>query len=197
MRTLIHLIAIGVMLVSGSAGAAELYKWVDERGVTNYSSDPPPKGRTAKPIAEDLVSVYTPEAAVTQAIEAERHRRTAPPPAPAAQVTLPPPVSAPGGVIAPPVARAVPYDPCLTGNDPNCYAPTIYDSSPVFVGRQRPPILHQPQLPAGAIAGNVTGTTGVTPGLSGMTPPVAPAPAPRGNMPRRPTSSTWREFSAQ
>lgn len=195
MRTLVYLIGIGAMVIAGATGAAELYKWVDERGVTNYSSDPPPKGRTAKPIAEDLVSVYTPEPAVTQAIEAERHRRTARPPAPAATVTPPPPpapAATAGGVIAPPVKTA-PYDPCLTGNDPNCYAPTIYDTSPVFVGRRRPPVLNQPQLPPGAIAGNVTGTTGVTPGLSGMAPPVTPPPPPRRNA--REPSSTWREIS--
>jgi hypothetical protein len=212
MRSLIQLVGISAMAMAmaGAAGSAELYKWVDERGITNYSSDPPPKGRQAKAIADDRMSTYTPDPAVTEAIEAERNRRTAKPPAaPTAAAPVPPPGSAPpppgaapqppraGGVIASPSVTIAPVDPCLAPGNPNCYGTTIYDTSPVFVGRQRPPILNQPQLPPGAIAGNVTGGTGTTPGLSGLAPPAAPPPARSGNIRSRTAPPTGREFLAQ
>jgi hypothetical protein len=38
-----------VLLVAGAAGAAQTYRWVDERGVVTYGETPPP-GRPAKPI---------------------------------------------------------------------------------------------------------------------------------------------------
>ena len=46
-----------------SAQAAEVYRWTDERGIVNYSNEPPPKGATAKDVrtVEDRLSIYTPE----------------------------------------------------------------------------------------------------------------------------------------
>jgi hypothetical protein len=38
---------------------AQVYKWTDERGVVNYSSTPPPKGRSAKVVDEDKGRVST------------------------------------------------------------------------------------------------------------------------------------------
>jgi hypothetical protein len=203
MRTLVHLVFISGMAAAAAAaaGSAELYKWVDERGITNYSSDPPPKGRAAKPIADDRVSTYTPDQAVTEAIEAERTRRTAPRPAaplavappPPPPGSAPPPASAPARAQGIPSSTAIaPYDPCLVGGDPNCSVTTIYDGSPVFQNRTRAPVLNQPQLPQGAIAGNVNGGGGVTPGLSGLAPPLAPPPQSRGN-PRPRSAPLGRE----
>lgn len=187
-RTLIEIAGVScAVLFAVSAVAADLYRWVDDRGVTNYSNEPPPPGKkAAKVVAEDRISVYTPDPAVTQAIEAERNRRNAPRPA---APLAPPPGSAPPAATAPPppppvapTTSIVPSDACLSSVDPNCYASSIYDVSPVFYGRVRPPVvLNQPQLPAGAIAGNVTGGNGITPGLSGTT-PVTPPPARSGNM---------------
>ena len=59
---------------------AQVYKWVDERGVTNYSSEPPKdaKGKSKARIVEDTLSVYTPPKAVTQAIEDAREQRKSP-----------------------------------------------------------------------------------------------------------------------
>jgi hypothetical protein len=58
------------------ARAAEVYKWVDERGVTNYSSEPPAHVRAAGGLAvvEDRLSVYTPDKLLLQAVEAARQR---------------------------------------------------------------------------------------------------------------------------
>ena len=52
-----RLFALGIVLLA-PALHAETYKWVDERGVVNYSNTPPPAAaRAAKPIAE-RVSTY-------------------------------------------------------------------------------------------------------------------------------------------
>ena len=162
-----------LLLATAPAGAAELYKWVDENGVTNYSNNPPPKSKTGKAatIVEDRVSVYTPEKAVTDALErrAQQQKPAAAPPAPPT-ATAPPAPKAAASPPPPPIA----YDPCMTVGDPNCNA-ILYDSSPVFQGRRRPPPLNQPQLPAGAIAGQVTGQSGYIAGQSGSAPPATPS----------------------
>lgn len=47
-----------LLLALAPAAQAETYKWVDERGVVNYSNTPPPAAaRAAKPVAE-RVSTY-------------------------------------------------------------------------------------------------------------------------------------------
>lgn len=52
-----RLFALGIVLLA-PALHAETYKWVDERGVVNYSNTPPPAAaKAAKPIAE-RVSTY-------------------------------------------------------------------------------------------------------------------------------------------
>jgi hypothetical protein len=53
------------------ASAQQLYKWVDERGVTNYSNHPPADPKSAKNVrpVEDRLSVYSPDPGLTQAIE--------------------------------------------------------------------------------------------------------------------------------
>ncbi|MGH8701096.1 MAG: DUF4124 domain-containing protein, partial [Burkholderiales bacterium] len=66
-----------IVLVAAFAAApatAQIYKWVDERGVTNYSSEPPadPKAASSMRVVEAQISVYTPDKALTQAVEAFR-----------------------------------------------------------------------------------------------------------------------------
>ena len=179
-RTLVRsaILMLPFVLAAAPAPGAELYKWVDERGVTNYSNETPPKGRTAKKLemGEERFSVYTPDPQLTQAVEAERQKRSRP--APSASVTppAPPPPQVPLQQISP-EPRVLSYDPCLTPGNPDCSA-YIYDSSPLFYGRRRPAPLVQPQLPPGAIAGNVNEMKGTTPGLSGVTPPAATTAAP-------------------
>lgn len=67
-RLLIGLVAI----LASAPASAQIYKWVDERGVTNYSSQPPADAAKTVAVVEDKVSFYTPDKALTQAIEAAR-----------------------------------------------------------------------------------------------------------------------------
>ena len=172
--TLLPLCALA-LLAHGPAAGAELYKWVDENGVVNYSNTPPPKTPAGKPpsVVEDTISVYTPEKTVTDEIERSRQRLKQPPPplagsAPPAVIPPPAPVAdvRTGGTIGPPAAPAPPYDPCRNPNDPGCPG-VIYDSSPVFQGRRSRVPLVQPQVPAGTIAGQGAGPGAYIPGQSG------------------------------
>jgi hypothetical protein len=168
----------GVVMLAGTTPGvgAELYKWVDERGITNYSNEPPPKGTNAKAVTlpEDRLSVYTPEESVTREIERAKERFARPreplPNAPRMaepdrRVLVPPPPPPPG------------YDPCANPGDLNCQA-SLYDRSPVFQGRRSPPVLVQPQLPPGTIAGQATLGGGTVPGLSASAPSSLPADRP-------------------
>lgn len=149
-----------------------MYRWVDENGITNYSNNPPPKSHTGKPatIIEDLTSVYTSEKAVTEALQ-KRAQKSAQPPQNASFTREPDARAKAAATPQPPI----PYDPCMTVGDPNCRT-TLYDSSPVFQGRRIAQPLVQPQLPAGATAGHVTGSSGYIAGQSASAPPPAPAP---------------------
>lgn len=62
-------------IFSIAPAAAELYKWVDERGVTNYSSEPPSSAAATKLTrVENKISVYTPDDGTLQAVKAVRER---------------------------------------------------------------------------------------------------------------------------
>ena len=63
-------------LCTAAPAAAELYKWVDERGVTNYSNTPPAAAATANKLARvnNTISVYTPDENFMQAVKALRER---------------------------------------------------------------------------------------------------------------------------
>lgn len=164
--------ALALSVWSAAAAGAELYKWVDENGVVNYSNTPPPKSAEGKPptIVDDQISVYTPEKAVTDEIERNK-QKSAQKPAPATAAS-PEPERRAGTLPAPPAA---PYDPCANPNDRNCPG-VLYDNSPLFQGRRRPlPPLVQPQLPPGTIAGQGAGPGAYIPGQSG-TARTLPAP---------------------
>src|SRR5688572_17488694 len=120
-----------LLLASAPTAAGEMYKWVDERGVVNYSNEPPPKtkGATAPTIVEDRVSVYTPEKAVTEAIQREKDGRGRP----AASVQREPEPARNARAAPPPPPQPV-YDPCANPNDRNCQGGVLYDGSPVFQG---------------------------------------------------------------
>ena len=77
MHILIALLAAIPALSTGVSAHAQLYKWVDERGVVTYSNQLPVNPQDAKKLAvvEDKVSVYTPDPALLGAIEAERQGR--------------------------------------------------------------------------------------------------------------------------
>lgn len=168
-----------VILPAVSAGA-DLYKWVDENGVTNYSNQPPsdPKAARRLVLIDDRVSVYTPDKALAQAVDdfrrgedrraAERIR--------ALEQQLEAERRANQYVIstAPLAIDACPgghgFDHCPAG----AYYPYI---APIVIApaHRRPRKIPQIQLTPGAAAGNVVGMEGFIPGNSAA---VSPRTAP-------------------
>jgi hypothetical protein len=68
-------ILVVVLLLVVRPLCAETYKWVDEKGVTNYSGSPPANAELAKKaqVVEERLSIYTPDPALTQAIQVRPH----------------------------------------------------------------------------------------------------------------------------
>src|SRR6267143_3892086 len=60
-----------VLLLVARPLCAETYKWVDEKGVTNYSNSPPASARLAEKtqVVEERLSVYTPDPGLLRAIQ--------------------------------------------------------------------------------------------------------------------------------
>lgn len=77
LRMLIRMPVILAAVLAAVPAYAELFKWIDERGVTNYSNQPPDDPTAAKKLTtvEDRVSVYTPDQALLEAVEASRQQR--------------------------------------------------------------------------------------------------------------------------
>jgi hypothetical protein len=73
----IHMICLLTIALWGMPAYAQIYKWVDERGTTNYSSTPPSGDAAAKKPAAvaDRISVYAPEPGVQRAIGANSANR--------------------------------------------------------------------------------------------------------------------------
>ena len=69
-----HLLCLVLLVVTFSRAEAEVYKWVDERGVVNYGNGPPPAG--AKLVVNDRLSVIDLRSANDVAAEAARIRRS-------------------------------------------------------------------------------------------------------------------------
>jgi hypothetical protein len=156
LRTSILLLA--AIVASAPVAAAKLYKWVDERGVTNYSNTPPARTGDGRPatLVEDQLSIYTPDEPLREELKRAKARLSQPSqPVRAVSVAAP---------IAP--IRIIP-DPCANPGDPNCSA-VVYDSFPAFPGHV--PLLAQTRLPPGATAGNVTTSGNYIPGLSAAAP---------------------------
>lgn len=174
-NTLINaLLPVSLALALGSATAhgAELYRWVDAKGVTNYSTQPPTdvnnNGKVS--VVPNTISVYTPDKDLLEQVEATRQR--------AIEERRHPP---------PPVAQRAPTREHVAKADttpPDCRDPMV--SCPpgaygtpapvVVVGTRRAarPV-QQVQLPRGATAGNVVGQDGYIPGLSSTV--VSPTPS--------------------
>lgn len=69
------LLLIGIAALCAAVPAsAELYKWVDERGVTNYSNERPPAGANKVARVDNTISVYTPDESFMQSVKAMRER---------------------------------------------------------------------------------------------------------------------------
>ena len=77
MRALILLSILFATSLAAEPARAQMYKWVDERGVTNYSSELPADPKATKKLAqvENKISVYTPDAAFMDAVKALQLQR--------------------------------------------------------------------------------------------------------------------------
>lgn len=168
LRTLIGLPVVLAIILAAASASAQVYKWVDERGVTNYSNQPP-AGKAAKNVGlvEDRISVYSSDKTVTASTDASRQK---------SDQALADKISSLERQLeeerwarqyASAAAQSA-YDPC-SGNI-NCNG--LYDgyySTPTFVFapvRHRPRHIAQPQLAPGTIAGNAVGMNGFIPGNS-------------------------------
>src|SRR5262245_19450193 len=180
-----YLLACVTLLGAASpALSAQLYKWVDERGVTNYSNQPPADPGAAKNLGpvEGNLSVYSPDPALTRAVaasrqasynrglaervdylerqlEAERLARQYAPPAAALSVPCP-------------------SGDCY-GNYPGYYPGGIAGGGFFPAGHKHNRLIPA-QLPLGATAGNVVGTNGYIPGQSALAASLAPPRPSRG-----------------
>jgi hypothetical protein len=132
MRAFIQLLIVLAASLATAPACAELYKWVDERGITNYSSDPPSDPKSAKKLAhiENKLSVYTPDEGFMQAVKAlrERNIRTLSEPEPERQQVAS-------------MQPQSPYEQCLASGRPDCdaqyadYYPGYLPGIAVFRGR--------------------------------------------------------------
>ena len=66
-------VLLSAVLATALPASAQMYKWIDERGVVSYSNSPPPNaGKTSKvSVVEDRVSVYTPDELINRAMADE------------------------------------------------------------------------------------------------------------------------------
>jgi Domain of unknown function (DUF4124) len=70
-------LALGTLLALAAAAPAvqaATFKWVDEKGVTNYSNSPPPSAKAAKPVqtVEDRLSTYETDPSLKAAAQSNR-----------------------------------------------------------------------------------------------------------------------------
>jgi hypothetical protein len=146
MRTYLRLPAFLILIGAIAPASAELYKWIDERGVTNYSSDPPPPAATANKLTrvENKISVYTQDEGVLQAVKAVRERAIK-------ALTEPEPARSPVARIA---VEQSGYEQCVTSGRIGCedLYPAYYPAAYLPVGgyplRRIPPTRFLPPRPA-------------------------------------------------
>ena len=180
--------AVGVLaasLIFAPSAQAQVYKWVDERGVVTYGDEPPAaKRRSAKPVQlEDNLSVYTPDEGVREATKRARER--------SAQRSPEPPFSTPPlpAQAAAPAVIITPDAPCVSGFESSCQRGALVEGTVIHGTPRRAPRLNHPELPPGAIAGNVNAGTGAMPGLSLQQPQVQQPQVPRNARGERITPS--------
>jgi uncharacterized protein DUF4124 len=165
-----RILALVVLLVARPL-CAETYKWVDEKGVTNYSSSPPANAKLTKKtqLVEERLSVYTPDPALLRAIQVR-------PQASAPISYAPAPAYAPHQYVA---AMQAMYDDCLAQRRVDCDGGSYYPYEGYF-----------PYMPVFVVAGHVRRTPEAREFHArrfGMAPSSHPAPSAR--MMR--TSSSW------
>ena len=149
-----RILLVVVLLLVARPLCAETYKWVDERGVTNYSSSPPASAKLAEKakVVEERLSIYTPDAALIRAIQV-RPPMSAPMP------------YAPAGAYAPQqyaVATQPMYDDCVAQRRVDCN-----DASYPYGG-------YFPYMPVLVVVGHVRRPPSV-PASHSPTPSMAPS----------------------
>jgi hypothetical protein len=173
---LLFAVAFATIIVAAPA-CAQVYKWVDERGVTNYGNEPPAdvKGKKKAAIVGDTISVYTPDKSLTDAVDARQTRRNSSV-ASERELTLERQLEAERRARQEAVAEAQAATAAAAAarEPPGIYSGTWYPYAPVIVSPRQRRTVPQVQLPPGAIAGNVVGSSGYIPGNS-----TAPVPTPR------------------
>lgn len=169
MNTVIRSLLVAVAFLPLPSISAQIYKWVDEHGVTNYSNHRPAQGVKGGQVGtvKNRISVYSPDPHLSQAVDAFRmHSNTigaysASKPAAPMQ-----PYSAPAYLPAP-----VAPDPCAADRAAHCNE--VYDGyypyAPGF-GRYRyghwRKRIPQVWIHPGTIAGQVVGANGYIAGNS-------------------------------
>ena len=149
--------------------SAQLYKWVDERGVTNYSNQPPADPGAAKNLGpvEGNLSVYSPDPALTRAVAAQRqegYNRGL-----AERVDYLERQLEAERLARQYAAPAVPVSvPCPSGDCYGSYYPAGIAGGGFFPVGHKHNRLIPAQLPLGATAGNVVGMSGYIPGQSAL-----------------------------
>jgi len=134
----LRILAVVLLLVARPL-CAETYKWVDEKGVTNYSSSPPANARLAEKtqVVEERLSVYTPDPGLLRAIQVR-------PP-----MSAPMPYAPAGAYERYAVATQAMYDDCLAQRRVDCNGGSYpyggyFPYMPVFVVvghvRRPPPV---------------------------------------------------------
>ena len=175
-RLLIALVAI----LATAPASAQVYKWKDERGVTNYSNQPPADATKKVAIVEDRISVYTPDKALTQAIAAARQGSNHALSERVASLERQLEDERRARQYVSPAAAPAAYDPCQGGRAIDCNGVYggYYLYSPAYAIA---PYRHlrgnfvQTRLKPGTIAGNVVGMNGYIPGNSASAGTVFPS----------------------
>lgn len=67
-------VSFALLLLAAAPLHADTYKWVDEKGVTNYSNAPPPSRAAKTKLVEDRISVIPSDPTLPQAAAALRAR---------------------------------------------------------------------------------------------------------------------------
>jgi hypothetical protein len=175
----IRLLTACAAIFAASTAGAQIYKWVDENGVTNYSNQRPADPKTSQQlgVVESNISVYTPDTNLVQAVDAFRMRSN--------EIGLNPaaPEASASNQYAAPVYVPVPVasDPCTDYRAAHCnelntgYYPYVPVVGHRFY-RRRHKRIPQIQLRPGAIAGHVVGMDGYIPGNSASARRARPAP---------------------
>ncbi len=178
-RAFFRLSIVLLAMLAGSSGYAQVYKWVDERGVTNYAGEPPadPKVKAKTKVVEDTMSVYTPPTSVTEAVATSRARRNDPL---AEKVdNLERQLDAERRARQHAATAAAEAQAATAESARNVIGGTWYPPGAFVVPRVRNRTIPQAQLTPGTTAGNVVGPNGYIPGNSAGAARLAPPPRPR------------------